>query len=416
MDELSGFERDAPLSLLWENEHSLSEFGGAFGLAKVSKTFAAITLSLVREAIISGRDVSYSRRPDHYSNWPRIYRDELYSYRKVVAAVDLLDSLGLIEHDKAPPGRLGWQSTMRATQDLVEIVLPHIVHGVQVRQPNTCLRLKNSEKTLIPYTRSRSIDAMEREVSGFNEALLSIDFGPSKAARTFLVRIFNNGTFSQGGRFYAAGGGWQTLSKEARLQLTINGDSVVEIDYGELHPTLAYYKTGLPAPSGTYDIPGYPRGLVKIAFNTMLNASSEHAVRRSLATKPAMLNHLLGDEVFNSGSTKRLWLQAHAIDAQLNQAALNSAADLIDLLKRKHSAISPFFFSGMGLELQRLDSQIASLVMNEMRKIGEMPLPVHDSLIVRTSQGDRLEQAMVEAGERKGIRLTCKRSSIVSMG
>lgn len=414
MDELSGFERDAPLRLLWEYEHSLSEFDDAFGLAGVSRTFAAVVLALAREAIIRGRYVSYSRRRQHYSDRPKTYRDGLYTFHKILPAVEQLDKLGLIVHDQAPPGRLGWQSTMCAKQELVQIALPFIVKGVQLRRPRTCLLLKDSQKKLIEYGRSRPIDTMEREISAFNEALLSIDLGSANGHRTFLVRIFNNGTFSQGGRFYAAGGGWQTLSKEERQKLTISGEPVVEIDYSELHPTLAYHNAGLMPPEDAYDIPGYPRPLAKFAFNIMLNASTEPEARSSLAVKPAMLNHLFGDDVFTSASAKRLRLQAHMLDPHLNQVALKSSADLIEHLLQKHSAIAPLFFSGMGPALQRLDSAIASMVMKTMRKRGEMPLPVHDSFIVRVSQADSLEQAMIEAGERKGINLTCKRSSIVS--
>ena len=410
MDELSGFERDAPLSLLWEYQHTLSEFDDAFGLAGVSRTFAAVVLALAREAITHGRCVSYSRRRAHYSNRPKIYRDGLYTFHKILSAVEQLDKLGLIEHDQAPPGRFGRQSTMRAKQELVRLALQFIAKGVQIRRPRTCLLLKDSQKSLIQYDRSRSSDAMERELSAFNEALLSIDLGPSMAARTLLVRIFNDGSFSQGGRFYAVGGGWQTLSKQDRRQLTINGDAVVEIEYSEIHPTLAYHKAGLPAPIGTYDIPGYPRGLVKIAFNIMLNCRTEHQARAALAAKSAMLNHLVGSEIFGKGNAKQLRVAAAAFDPTLNQLGLETAAAIIDELKQKHRSIEQMFFSGIGPQLQRMDSQIASLVMKDMCKIGEMPLSVHDSFIVRASQGDRLEQAMIEAGERMHTSLSCKRS------
>jgi hypothetical protein len=415
MDDYAGFQRDAPLSLRWELPEHQTDFANALGLASVSRTFTSVVFALARESIISGLATSYSRRAPHYCR-PKIYTDDLYTYRKVVSAVELLDSLGLIEHDKAPPLRLGRQSTMRGNADLMHLALPFLVQGVQVRKRRTCLLLKDSDKNLVGYKRSRSIDAMSREMTAFNEALLSIDLGPAIACRTLLVRIFNNGSFSQGGRFYAEGGGWQTLSKEERQKLTISGDPVVEIDYSELHPTLAYHNAGLMPPEDAYDIHGYPRPLVKFAFNIMLNASTEHAARRSLALKPGMLNHLVGREVFRSGSPEKLMRQVRTFDPGLYQLALESAADLINQLRRKHSPIAVFFFSGLGPKLQHLDSQIASMVMKTMRKQGEMPLPVHDSFIVRTSQGDRLEQAMIEAGERKGIRLTCKRSSIVSMG
>ncbi len=416
MDDYAGFQRDVPLSLLWELPERKSDFANALGLASVSRTFTSIVLALARESITSGLATSYSRRSDHYSNRPKIYADDLYTYRKVVSAVDLLDSLGLIEHDKAPPLRLGRQSTMRGNADLMRLALPFLVQGVQVRKRRTCLLLKDHDKNLIGYRQSRSTDAMSRDLAAFNEALLSIDFGSSLAFRTQLIRIFNNGSFSQGGRFYAEGGGWQILSKPARHQLTINGDAVVEIDYSELHPTLAYHEAGLQPPTGAYEVPDHPRNIAKFAFNIMLNASTEHAARRSLALKPEMLNHLVGREVFKNGSPEKLMRQIRAFDPALYQLALESAADLISQLKLKHSPIATVFFSGLGPKLQHLDSQIASVVMKTMRKQGEMPLPVHDSFIVRASRGDRLEEVMIGAGELKGLSLTCKRFPIVSTG
>ena len=58
-----------------------------------------------------------------------------------------------------------------------------------------------------------------------------------------LHRVFNQGSFSLGGRFY--GGWWQNIPAECRAAITINGDPTIEMDYPRLHPTLLYDELGL---------------------------------------------------------------------------------------------------------------------------------------------------------------------------
>jgi hypothetical protein len=53
-------------------------------------------------------------------------------------------------------------------------------------------------------------------------------------AQTVLYRVFNNGSFDLGGRFY--GPSWQALPKAWRGRIQIDGEAVVELDYGSLHP------------------------------------------------------------------------------------------------------------------------------------------------------------------------------------
>jgi len=46
--------------------------------------------------------------------------------------VDRLEVLGLIDHDKAPPGRLGWQSAMRARSELIGM-LDDVIRSGEMR-------------------------------------------------------------------------------------------------------------------------------------------------------------------------------------------------------------------------------------------------------------------------------------------
>ena len=131
---------------------------------------------------------------------------------------------------------------------------------------------------------------MRRHLAEINEALVSVEIShpalgiirpgsPTRIgnanpgpARQTLSRVFS-GSFHQGGRFY--GGFWIGMKDKERVRLTVNGQEAIELDYKGIHPTLLYAEAGIAFDGDPYDIPGYPtefRKLIKIAFNTMVNA------------------------------------------------------------------------------------------------------------------------------------------------
>lgn len=175
-----------------------------------------------------------------------------------------------------------------------------------------------------------------------------------------LYRVFNSLDFDKGGRFY--GGWWEGIPSEYRAKLLINGKRTEELDFGSLHPTILYAKHGLSLPKDAYEITIQPstvpegqsrsdfRKVVKRAFNAMLNAENR------LNTSPRNLN-----------------LHSWGIRWE----------EIVAAIERKHELIAGEFFSGVGLELQYEDSQIAEEVMMTFAKQqGLVPLlPVHDSFI-----------------------------------
>lgn len=89
-----------------------------------------------------------------------------------------------------------------------------------------------------------------------------------------LVRVFNNASFRQGGRLF--GGFWLNLKKENRRRdLFIDGETVVELDYGQMSLRLLYALEGATPPGDDlYRIPGYEfhREGVKKIINSALFA------------------------------------------------------------------------------------------------------------------------------------------------
>jgi hypothetical protein len=60
------------------------------------------------------------------------------------------------------------------------------------------------------------------------------------------TRNFNNRSWKKGGRLYSVGGGYQRLSEKKRLEMTINGEAVVEIDIKASFLTIYHARLGVP--------------------------------------------------------------------------------------------------------------------------------------------------------------------------
>jgi hypothetical protein len=364
---------DTPLSLRWETRRHWTALRSEFGR---DETTSAVILALVT----SEGWVSYSRHKPHYSV-PRRYRSRLYTYRRIIGAADHLDALGLIEHRRTAPNQRGWQSSMKATPALIARTSKIISVGprLEMARPAESIILRDKSGTPLDYQDTASSRRMRRSLERLNDAIRSTDISDNVASP--MARIFNC-TFRRGGRFYALGGGWQSMKKNARKQLVIAGESVVEIDYRTLHPAILYAHAGVPLPKDCYAIDSWPRPLVKIALLVLLNAKNRASARLAMAHHDTMA--------------------AHAVPG--SQEAIAAAARLIDDVKRVHRPIAWAFHADKGAELMNIDSNLAETVMHLMLRQGVVVLPIHDSFLVPASKAERLEEAMVKAAHEAGFR------------
>ena len=194
-----------------------------------------------------------------------------------------------------------------------------------------------------------------------NDAAQSFDF----AART-VYRVFSNNDWEQGGRFYGAW--WMSCPSRFRRHILIDGKRTVEVDYSGLHAAMLYAQAGLTIPddpygkcltnSGNKD----ERNLVKRTFNALLNASSVAAI-----------NEIEG---YSADLTERDWKSFKRF------------------IVMSYPEFETHFGSGVGLRLQRKDSDLAEAVMLRFSKMGYACLPVHDSFIVHHGLQDDLTEAM----------------------
>lgn len=203
------------------------------------------------------------------------------------------------------------------------------------------------------------LDALEVRISADDEKS-PIDL----SART-LVRIFSNGSFKEGGRFYR--GWWQNVPSEYRKHITIDMKRTCEYDFSQLNPHMLYYAYNKELGSeDAYDrvLDGEHRDIVKSAFNAMIQAST------NLRSCPSDVDPSIADM---------------------------SWGELRDRIIEAHKPIEDLFFRGEGNLMQFEDSCICEGVMLHFAAIDAPALPVHDSFIMHHGFGGELEEAMRRA-------------------
>ena len=199
----------------------------------------------------------------------------------------------------------------------------------------------------------------------------------------FVRRIFNNSSFSDGGRFY--GGWWQRIDSCHRKNIRIDDNPTNEIDFSSLHVVLAYAKEGIDYWDTTnkdpYNLtvrgiknPEHAREVTKTLFLLALNASTERSLFKAFRSELDYKSYpyTFPDEVLT---------------------------ELLDTIKSNHPNIAHLICSGAGLRLMNIDSRICEYVIADFVQTDTPILTVHDSFIVPFGEDDRLHQLMKEAFE-----------------
>ena len=212
------------------------------------------------------------------------------------------------------------------------------------------------------------LEATNQTLSAYDDFMATvattIGSTPVHSSQLSLTRIFSKGSFELGGRFYAP---IQNYTKQTRRYFYLNGEPTIEIDYSSIHPHMLYHRKGLEFDGDDpYAIEGFDRDDVKVAFNVMLNKEAVGA---------------------NKSASKTI---SKNLDCDIDTAeALETAIQTL------HSPIAHHFNTGIGLTLQRIDSDIALLVINTF--VNELNRPiicVHDSFIVSVRDTESLILAM----------------------
>lgn len=316
-------------------------------------------------ACSAGQWISYSRKAEWYS--ARIDYGMLpasCTRNRMVRIVDKLRTAGLVDHVGGYKLKgVGYQSMMRPTVKLLawaaSIDIPSELCEPDPAAP--VVIVKDAKGNPVLPANHREFEAACRKVAELREWMRSfVVSAPAQTGNYELWQGFNSAEMDKGGRYY---GWWQNLTKQQRLDIRLNREPVVELDFKTLHPSMLYHRRGIHPPANAYTVDGFSRELVKQTFNRMLNSKNLSGTRRTL-----------GEELGSRGRADTL------IDALL--------------LIHKPLADDDVFGSGAGLELMRQDAEIAVHVMRWAQWSKTPMLPVHDSFIVRQREAELCDEHM----------------------
>lgn len=350
--------------------------------------------------------VAYTRDKNHYNTKSR-YNPLRISHRYLTSVADRLAEFGFIEHamgfyDRRNPAKKGKTSKMRPTRTLRQVFEAWTENMITLSPHAETIILRDDEGKAVDYERDTGeVARMRRNLTQLNEMLAKTDIrldmtpdeladlneqrqrhgdGPIRYWRKTMHRIFTNGSFRQGGRYYR--GWWMEIGEGVRQRILIDGEATVEKDYSAIHPTLLYAReTGQLPPDKPYEVEGHEgdelvRRVAKKLLLVMINA------KRGESVKKAFVWHRDRHENFTDEERSRV--------AALDLDAITAK------LKIRHKPIAKHFSSNVGVKLQYEDSQIAERVMLTLAKQRIVALPIHDSFVVQA----RHEAALVEAMEQ----------------
>jgi len=305
-----------------------------------------------------------------------------YITQKFPALLDTLQRLGYLQQTKgAFSGKPGQsrRTTIRPDARFIELIERHKVtfEDLEVRDAEEVIILKRAKSGYwdeggpIEYDDTAFTKRLRAEVCALNAWLAKADitFDPRAHDRPVdvlarkLYRYFA-ADFGSGGRLFR--GFWQNLPKLARLLgLRIQGEPVIELDYSQLNPMLAYAKVGCsPPPGDAYNIPGLEqcRKGVKKVFNALL---FDRGPRESF---PKGVNVLF--------------------------PAKTKIGNVIEAIYAKHPKLDAVLSTGAGFHLMYRESEIMMRVLEELRYQAIVGLPIFDGVIVKASKAEAAKTVM----------------------
>lgn len=222
-----------------------------------------------------------------------------------------------------------------------------------------------NESVPVEYQDTPETIAMRKEVEAINAHLRRYPcthVGPLVTANVnyhpYLIRIFNNNDWRQGGRLY---GYWpQSIKAEDRHKLRIQGEPLADMDFGSCAVALLHFHDGIEFDPDIdpFLIPGFEahRDTIKRASYAILNSP------KKLTGYP--------DEFSKEGRSKLTW------------------KELNELIKKHIPIIHKYSYTGIGLILSYYESCILVRVMNMLISANVGFIPMHDGIMIPESQKD----------------------------
>ena len=368
---------------------------------------------------------TWSVDPERYISFSRgkgEYKTGRYNKLKVtyliVAIIDALERAKYLISRKGnyshnPEIHTSHKARMRATDKLVKLLINRFkitLDMIERHKYRECIILRDTKeikkngrvsyrKVDIDYEDNQAITRRRKRLIAYNDLLLNTDLSlpdapkdgvPNKSGTKsskldytdrFVRRIFNNGSWKDGGRFY--GGWWQNINKCWRVRISIGGcdKGLIELDYSGFHIVLLYALKGIDywkhIKSDPYAIKGYDatesmRDFLKLVLLISLNAGSKKKALQAITKE------------INFNQEEYGWIKHKGLDVE----------GIINSFQEVHHTIGEHFFSGYGINLQYIDSTIAEKVIDHFTRKGIPVLCIHDSFLVEHQHSSELRKVM----------------------
>lgn len=355
---------------------------------KEYNTLACIIYNLI-SCIRKNRKLVYSRNTaEKCKNKKKI---SVYKVKKVV---DWLEQQGYIVNFIAPPNKDKDERkvsyivpTLKFVEEFCDSAEVQRMAELAYQEAYAYIELRNEDKEPVLFRNTKQtqrLEAVVKKINLLNDICTVRDkFG--NVLNNFYCRVFNN-DFGHGGRFYRADV-LRLPHSEGRLgryDITINGNPVVEIDYGNLHFRIAAVRERINLDNVASDVymgileqqekTDSNRAIVKLAVNIMFNSlDSDNAIG--------------------------------AIQKEINfkfkgkqDLTLKTGTEVFNRVKKAYPEFENVFCNGdgYGSVLQNYDSELAACVLDVMSGKNIPCLPIHDSFIVEQQYQRVLETAMGE--------------------
>lgn len=222
------------------------------------------------------------------------------------------------------------------------IKLKKRIKNFKVSRSFSHIILKDNQKLKINKTNS----LYEKNLRKINNFLsnLKVTFEDKEIPFQPYYRVFNKGSFKYGGRFF--GHPLNQSKKIHRKLYKINDRQIIEVDFINFAINFLYQKEN-SQPHEAYIIKNYLRKDVKKALNTIINASSKGKAKQAI----------------------------------YNETSIKNIEQFIKDVEEKHSKIKKYFYTGIGLRIQKIESRITEDVLLKAVKRNIVVFPLHDAFI-----------------------------------
>ncbi|MFJ7566729.1 hypothetical protein ACIQW9_07200 [Herminiimonas sp. NPDC097707] len=223
----------------------------------------------------------------------------------------------------------------------------------------------------LPYEDTPQIERYRHDLRSINAWIEEADLQLNSDGVTTvpydrrLRRLFNNGSFSDGGRLF--GGFWMAMSKVNRPQISLDGKPMITLDYSQMGPRILYGLVGQPFDDGdAYSLPDMEtyRDGVKRMFGAMM------FYKKPMRRFPNGLDEFVGSGI--------------------------NAKRVSDAILAKHPLIKHLFYGGLGLSCMFKESEILIEVLLRLRDLRIVALPIHDAIMVSEDMEDIATKVMLE--------------------